>query len=77
MAKPIVDGLERELEGQAQVVRLSILSGPGREMARRYSIRGMPTFLIFDGQGNLIERQVGLPDRGKIKSLVAAADRPA
>ena len=76
MAKPIVDGLERELEGQAQVVRLSILSQPGREMARRYGIRGVPTFFIFDGQGNLIERQVGLPDRGKIKSLVAAADRP-
>jgi len=76
MAKPIVDGLERELEGQAQVVRLSILSGPGREMARRHGIMRVPTFLIFDGQGNLIGRQAGLPDRGKIKSLVATADRP-
>jgi len=76
MAKPIVDGLERELEGQARVVRLSILSGPGRDMVRRYGIMGVPTFLIFDGQGNLIERQAGLPDRGKIKSLVATADRP-
>ena len=77
MAKPLVDGLERELEGQARVVRLSILSGPGREMAHRHGIMGVPTFLIFDGQGNLIERQTGLPDRGKIKSLVAPADRPA
>ena len=70
MVKPIVDGLERELEGQAQVVRLSALSPMGQEVARRYSVRGVPTFLIFDGQGNLVERQVGFPDRGKIKDLV-------
>ena len=70
MAKPIVDGLERELEGQAQVVRLSILSKLGQEAAQRYGVRGVPTFLIFDGQGNLIERQVGFPDRGRIKALV-------
>ncbi len=71
MAKPIVDGLERELEGQARVVRLSILSQAGQEAAQRYDVRGVPTFLVFDGQGNLIERQVGFPDRSKIKALVA------
>jgi len=71
MAKPIVDGLERELEGQARVVRLSILSQAGQEAAQRYDVRGAPTFLVFDGQGNLIERQVGFPDRSKIKALVA------
>ncbi|MDY7076232.1 MAG: thioredoxin family protein [Chloroflexota bacterium] len=70
MAKPIVDGLERELEGQAQVVRLSVLSEMGRTVAQRHDIRAVPTFLIFDDQGRLIERQVGLPDRSKIKALV-------
>lgn len=73
MAKPIVDRLERELEGQARVVRLSVLSEMGREVAQRHGVRGVPTFLVFDGQGNLIERQVGFPDRGKIKALVAGS----
>ena len=71
MVKPIVDGLERSLEGQARLVRVSILSRRGREMARRHGVMGVPTFLIFDGQGNLIGRQVGFPDQGKIKALVA------
>ena len=70
MAKPIVDRLERELKGQAQVVRLSVLNNLGREVVQRHGVRGVPTFLIFDGQGNLIERQTGFPDRGKIKALV-------
>jgi thioredoxin-related protein len=70
MAKPIVDGLERELEGQARVVRLSALNAMGQEVAQRYDVRGVPTFLIFDGQGELIGRQVGFPNRSEIKALV-------
>lgn len=68
-----MDRLERELEGQARVVRLSVLSELGREVAQRHGVRGVPTFLVFDGLGNLIERQVGFPDRGKIKALVAGS----
>jgi len=70
MAKPIVDGLERELEGQAQVVRLDVLTKLGRKVAQSHDVRSVPTFLIFDGQGNLIDRQVGFPDRGRIRALV-------
>ena len=68
-----MDGLERDLEGQAQVARLSILSQVGREVAQRYGVRSVPTFLIFDGEGTLIGREVGFPNRGRIISLVNAA----
>lgn len=71
MAKPIVDRLERELEGRARVVRLSAFDAVGREVARRYDVRGVPTFLIFDGKGNLVGREVGLPDRDRVRGLVA------
>jgi hypothetical protein len=68
-----VDGLERDLEGRAQIVRLSILSETGREVARSYGVRSVPTFLIFDGEGTLIGREVGLPNRGKIEALVSGS----
>jgi thioredoxin 1 len=71
LAKPIVDGLEKDLEGQAQVVRLNILSEVGREAAGRYGVRSVPTFLIFDNEGTLIGREVGFPNRGRIESLVS------
>jgi hypothetical protein len=68
-----VDGLERNLEGQAQLVRLSILSEIGREVAQQYGVRSVPTFLIFDGEGTLVGREVGLPNRGRIESLISGA----
>jgi thioredoxin-related protein len=67
----MVDRLERELEGQAQVVRLSVLDPVGSEIARQHNVASLPTFLIFDGDGNLIERQIGIPDRARIKALIA------
>ncbi len=70
MAKPIVDGIERDLEGQASVVRLSVLSNVGAQAAQRYSVRSVPTLLVFDAQGRLVEQRVGLPDRGHIVSNV-------
>ena len=73
MAKPVVDRLERELEGKARVVRLNVFDEVGQEMARRYDVRGVPTFLIFDEQGNLIDRDAGMPDRDKIKALFAGS----
>lgn len=68
-----MDGLEKDLEGQAQVARLSILSQIGREAASRYGVRSVPTFLVFDDEGQLLGRQTGLPDRKKIKAMVAGA----
>ncbi len=70
MAKPIVDGIERDLEGQASVVRLSVLSNVGAQAAQRYSVRSVPTLLVFDAQGRLVEQRAGLPDRGRIVSSV-------
>jgi thioredoxin-related protein len=66
-----VDGLERDLEGRAKVARLDILSDPGREAAVKYDIHAVPTFLVFDEEGTIISRQVGLPNRKEIQALVA------
>jgi len=61
------------LAGQAQVLRLDVMSQVGREAAIRYRIRGVPTFLVFDGKGNVVYRQVGPPNRGAIIQAVQSA----
>jgi hypothetical protein len=71
MAKPIVDGIERDLEGRAQVVRLSVLSDVGSKAARRYGVMGVPTVIVFDGQGNVVEQASGIPDRAGVVQQVA------
>lgn len=70
MAKPIVDGIERDLEGQAQVVRLSVTSEVGGRAAQRYGVRSVPTVLIFDREGNLIEQSAGIPNRKQVVGQV-------
>ncbi len=69
-AKPIVDGIERDLRGRAQVVRLNALSSIGNELAARYEVRGLPTTLVLDGGGEIVHRVTGLPKR---KTVVAHA----
>lgn len=53
------------------MVRLDILSDPGREVAAKYDVQAVPTFLIFDEEGTMIARQVGLPNRKEIAALIA------
>jgi len=72
MAKPVVDRLERDLGEQAQVLRLSIFdeAEAGRAAAARYGVRAVPTFLIFDGEGELVAQNVGLPDGKRLQALL-------
>ena len=55
---------------QAQVLQLSILSETGRAAAARYSVRAVPTFLVFDGGGKLVTQSVGLPDGKQLQALL-------
>jgi len=66
-----VDGLERALESQAQVLRLSVTDGVGGELAMRYGVRSVPTFVLLDGAGEAVLKQVGMPDRAAIEAAVA------
>ena len=67
-----MDGIERDLGDRAQVIRLSVVSKLGNEIAGRYGVRGVPTLLIFDGEGNLAERQTGIPSRQEVVARVNA-----
>ena len=70
MAKPVVDGLEREL-GQVRLVRLNAMSREGREIAGRYAVRGVPTLIVFDGKGEPALKQTGRIERDSVLNIVA------
>ncbi len=65
-----MDGLERDVRGQATVLRLDLLSGVGREAARTYEVRIVPTTLLFDGEGRIVLRETGLPDAERFRARV-------
>lgn len=70
MAKPIVDGLEQNLDGKANVVRLDLLSSVGRQAAGYYGVRGVPTLILTDGHGSVVLTQVGLIRAGAVQDAV-------
>ena len=65
--KPVVDRLERTLEGIAGVVRLNVREEVGKEFWDRYQLEVVPSFIILSGTGQEIWRQQGEPpDRQRI-----------
>lgn len=70
MAKPAVDRLERELNGTAKVLRIDVMSQTGLALAQEYGVRAVPTFVVFDGKGQVVYAQAGLPDRAAIRAAV-------
>jgi thiol-disulfide isomerase/thioredoxin len=72
VSKPIVDGLKDDLQGQADVIYLDLMSNVGRASARTYGVKVVPTLLVFDGSGEVVLRETGLPDAGAIRDAVAA-----
>lgn len=70
MARPVVYGLERSLQGKAAVLHLNVLDEVGSQLATRYGVRGVPTFILLDGNGEVVLQQVGVPQPDEIKAAV-------
>jgi len=66
-----VDGLTEDLQGRADVLLIDLLGEIGKQTAGRYNVRSVPTFLVFDGQGDLVLRQSGRPDVDAIQAKIA------
>lgn len=67
-----MDGIERELESSAAVIRLDTLSTVGRSVAGRYGASGLPTLLVFDGSGKVVHQESGPPAKARIVGIVEA-----
>ena len=57
------------------MLRLSALSEVGRQLGSRYGVRGVPTFFLFDGTGEIISYQVGRLDAALVKSEIDAMEK--
>ena len=65
-----MDGIERDLQDKADVLRLSVTDSVGRELAVRYTVRQVPTLVVLDGEGNVVLRQAGRLRRGEVVEAV-------
>lgn len=77
ISKPRVDQLARDISPQADVLRLNVKDGVGRELAYHWQVAGVPTFFILDGQGEMVYRRAGAPEVERITEVVRQLDAVA
>ena len=66
---PVVDELARVSGGEVTVGKLDVDRHP--EVAERYGVRSIPTFLVFRG-GRVVEKRVGALPLEELQALLAA-----
>ncbi|MEJ2734142.1 MAG: thioredoxin family protein [Anaerolineae bacterium] len=54
---------------------MSAWSAVGRELAARYGVRGVPTFLLFDGSGEMLYHKVGRLDADVVTDEIDSLGR--
>jgi thioredoxin 1 len=64
---PTVDELAGEYDGKIVVGKLNVDENP--DVSGRFSIRGIPTLLLFKG-GQVVEQVVGLADKAVLKKAI-------
>ena len=64
---PTVEELANDYDGRVVVAKMNVDENPATPM--RFSIRGIPTLLLFKG-GQLVEQVVGLADKTELKKLI-------
>ena len=64
---PTVDQLAQDYDGKVVVGKLNVDENPNT--AFKFSIRGIPTLLLFKG-GQVVEQVVGLADKDALKKVI-------
>ena len=65
MLTPILEELSNEMKNEIKVVKVNL--DENQDLAMKYSIRSIPTLLLFK-EGNLIDTKVGLLPKSEIVS---------
>jgi thioredoxin len=64
MVGPVLEQLAREYQGRVKIVKLNVDENP--RIASRYSIRSIPTMLLFN-KGELVNTMVGALPKQEIE----------
>ncbi len=67
-----MDGLEQQLSGKLEIVRINIQEPVGRELAPVYDFEYTPTYIFFDANGTELWRTIGEIDPQKVRDSVAS-----
>ena len=67
MVEPVIDKLEKDYRGRIKVCKINVDKYPS--IAAKYNIKGVPTFIIFNG-GKIVYRSVGAKSEFQLKKII-------
>jgi hypothetical protein len=73
---PIVDGLEREFQGQLAVIRLDADIPANERLQLSYGMRGHPAFLILNEAGDVSAQFFGRQTAETLREAMTAVSPP-
>ncbi len=65
-AKPVVDGIEKQLGPKISFQRFDVASPMGKKIAAKVGLDMVPTFIGYDGKGNERWRIERIPSRAEL-----------
>jgi thioredoxin-related protein len=63
-----VNGLQEELGGQIEIIKVDIYTAAGRELSAEFNSIATPTFILFDAGGNEVWRSIGSLDPDRVRA---------
>jgi thioredoxin-like negative regulator of GroEL len=69
---PIVNGLENDFAGRAEVLHLDANEAGNASLQQQFGLRGHPTFVVLDENGQAVQTFIG-PQTGTVLSEALAA----
>jgi thioredoxin 1 len=70
MIAPILDEMADDFDGRLKICKVDV--DANREIAAKYSVRGIPTLMLFKS-GNLSDTRVGALSKAQLTAFVAGA----
>ena len=67
---PVMDRLKNEMGSQVRILKIDVDKNP--DVANKFKVRGVPTFVLFKN-GEILWRQSGGMDINTLKSRIKAA----
>jgi hypothetical protein len=75
ISKPAVDGFERNYADDVRVIRLDVRSRVGNYLAYNFSVRAVPTFIMFRADGHFAGRHTGIATERTLEGLLQEATK--
>lgn len=71
--RPIVNGLEADYRGRVSFRRIDFYASENQELVKRYRVSYHPTFVVLDGNGNVIRTFFGPISRANLDAALQIA----